>query len=129
MTRYRSEIIVSLFLMATVLAVYWQVRHHEFLNYDDNDYVTKNDHVQAGWTMESLAWAFSSGLHRHWHPSTWLSHMTDCQFFGLNPGWHHLSSVFIHVANTLLLFLVFRRMVIILFARFMIEICLHYGTI
>jgi tetratricopeptide (TPR) repeat protein len=110
MTRYRSEIIVSLFLMATVLAVYWQVRHHEFLNYDDNDYVTKNRHVQAGWTVEGLAWALTSRLHRHWHPVTWLSHMTDCQFFGLNPGWHHLSSVFIHVANTLLLFLVFRRM-------------------
>jgi Flp pilus assembly protein TadD len=86
------------------------VRHHEFLNFDDNDYVTENRHVQAGWTMENLAWAFSSSLHHHWHPLTWLSHMTDCQFFGLNPGWHHLSSVFFHMANTLLLFLVFRRL-------------------
>jgi len=101
---------VSLFLMVSVFAVYWQVRHHEFIILDDDDYITKNRHVQAGWTMESLGWAFTTRLHRHWHPLTWLSHMTDCQFFGLDAGWHHLSSVFLHVANTLLLFFVFRRM-------------------
>jgi tetratricopeptide (TPR) repeat protein len=110
MTRYRSEIIVSLFLILSVFAVYWQVGNHEFIILDDDDYVTENRHVQAGWTMESLAWAFTSRFHRHWHPLTWLSHMTDCQFFGLDPGWHHLSSVFLHVANSLLLFFVFKRM-------------------
>ena len=110
MTRYRSEIIVSLFLIVSVFAVYGQVRHHEFIILDDDDYVTENRHVQAGWTMESLGWAFTTRLHRHWHPLTWLSHMTDCQFFGLDAGRHHLSSVFLHMANTLLLFFVFRRM-------------------
>jgi Flp pilus assembly protein TadD len=110
MNRRRSEIILCLLLIMTTLAVYWQVRHHEFLNYDDDDYVTENRHVQAGWTMESLAWAFTSRLHRHWHPLTWLSHMTDCQLFGLNPAGHHLSSVFLHLANALLLFFVLRRM-------------------
>jgi tetratricopeptide (TPR) repeat protein len=110
MSRYRSEIIVSLFLIVSVLAVYGQVRHHEFINYDDDDYVAENRHVQAGWTMEGLGWAFTTRFHRHWHPLTWLSHMTDCQFFGLDPGWHHLSSVFLHMANSLLLFFVFRRM-------------------
>jgi len=110
MTRYRSEIIVSLFLIVSVFAVYWQVGDHEFIILDDDDYVTENRHVQAGWTMESLAWAFTSRFHRHWHPLTWLSHMTDCQFFGLDAGWHHLSSVFLHMANSLLLFFVFRRM-------------------
>jgi Flp pilus assembly protein TadD len=110
MTRYRSEIIVSLFLIVSTLAVWWQVRHHEFLNFDDNDYITENHHVQAGWTIEGVVWAFTTRFHRHWHPVTWLSHMTDCQFFGLNPGWHHLSSVFFHMVNTLLLFFVFRQM-------------------
>jgi Flp pilus assembly protein TadD len=110
MTRYRSEIIVSLFLVVSLFTVYGQVGHYEFINYDDNDYITENRHVRAGWTMEGLVWAFTTRFHRHWHPLTWLAHMTDCQFFGLNAGWHHLSSVFLHMANTLLLFFVFRRM-------------------
>ncbi|MBW1744400.1 MAG: tetratricopeptide repeat protein, partial [Deltaproteobacteria bacterium] len=85
---------------------YWQVRNHEFINYDDDDYVTHNSHVRSGWTWQGLSWALRSKLHGHWHPVTWLSHMTDCQFFGVNPGPHHLSSVFIHILNTLLLFLI-----------------------
>ena len=59
---------------------------------------------------EGVVWAFTSKLHSHWHPLTWLSHMTDCQLFGLNPGWHHLSSVFLHLANALLLFFVLKLM-------------------
>ena len=110
MTRYRSEIIVSLFLIVSVFAVYWQVGNHAFIILDDDDYVTENRHVQAGWTMEGLGWAFTTRFHRHWHPLTWLSHMTDSQLFGLDAGWHHLSSVFLHMANSLLLFFVFRRM-------------------
>jgi hypothetical protein len=109
MTHYRSEVIVSLFLIVSVFAVYWHVGDHEFIILDD-DYVTENRHVQAGWTTESLGWAFTTRFHRHWHPLTWLSHMTDCQFFGLDAGWHHLSSVFLHMANSLLVFFVFRRM-------------------
>ena len=79
MTRYRSEIVVCIFLMVSTLAVYWQVGNHGFIDYDDNVYITKNPQVQAGWTMESLAWAFTTKLHGHWHPMGWLSHMTDCQ--------------------------------------------------
>ena len=109
MRRHRSEIIASLFLVIITLAVYWQVRNHEFINYDDDDYVTENNYVQAGLTWEGVSWAFTSGLHGHWHPVTWLSHMTDCQLFGLNPAGHHLTSLFLHIANTLLLFLILRR--------------------
>jgi hypothetical protein len=63
MTRYRSEIIISLFLVASVLAVYWQVRHHEFIKYDDPDYVSDNPHVRAGWTREGVSWAFRTTFH------------------------------------------------------------------
>jgi len=110
MSRCRPEIMVALFLIASVLAVYGPVRDYQFINFDDNDYITENRHVQAGWTQESFFWAFTTRLHRHWHPLTWLSHMTDCQLFGLNPGRHHLTSVFLHLASTLLLFFVFRQM-------------------
>lgn len=110
MNRYRSEIIVCLFLIVTTLTVYWQVINYDFINYDDNDYITENLHVRAGWTVEGVVWAFTTNFHRHWHPLTWLSHMTDCQLFGLNPGWHHLSSLSLHLANTILLFFVFKLM-------------------
>ena len=110
MSRYRSEIIICLFLIMTTLAVYWQVGNHEFINYDDDDYVTENRQVRAGCTIEGVTWAFTTRFHGHWHPLTWLSHMMDCQLFGLNPGRHHLASLFLHIANTLLLFLVFKRM-------------------
>ncbi|MCD4715804.1 MAG: tetratricopeptide repeat protein [Desulfobacterales bacterium] len=110
MTRSRWEIIAIFFLIMSTLAVFWQVKSHDFVNYDDQDYVTQNPHVRAGWTIEGFAWAFKSQFHRHWHPLTWLSHMTDWQFFGPNPAWHHLTSLFLHIVNTLLLFLIFERM-------------------
>lgn len=108
MSRYRSDIIVSLLLIITTLAVYLQIRNYEFVNYDDYDYVTQNRHVQHGWTREGVLWAFTAKLHGHWHPLTWLSHMTDYQLFGRNPGGHHLTSLFLHVANALLLFLILK---------------------
>ncbi|MBW2172728.1 MAG: glycosyltransferase family 39 protein, partial [Deltaproteobacteria bacterium] len=110
MTRYRSEIIISILLVMMTLAVYQQVRNHEFLNYDDDDYVTHNPFVREGLTWRGVSWAFTSNLHGHWHPLTWLSHMMDTELFGLNPAGHHLTSVFLHIANTLLLFLLLQRM-------------------
>ncbi|MBC8198736.1 MAG: tetratricopeptide repeat protein [Desulfobacteraceae bacterium] len=106
----RREGVVCLFLALTVLAVYWQVGNHEFVNYDDRDYITENQHVQAGLTLKSIAWAFTSTHAGNWHPLTWLSHMLDCQIYGLNPCGHHFTSVFFHILNSILLFLVFKRM-------------------
>ena len=110
MSRYRSEIVISLFLIMATLAVFWQVQDHEFINYDDNRYVTENRNIREGLSMEGVTWAFTTGLHGHWHPLTWLSHMMDCELFGLNPGLHHLSSLFLHIVNTLLLFFVLNLM-------------------
>jgi len=110
MRSHNLKLIVSLFLIIITLAVFWQVRNHEFVNFDDDDYITTNRYVQAGWTWEGVSWAFTSKFHGHWHPVTWLSHMTDCQLFGLNPAGHHLTSLFLHIANVLLLFLILERM-------------------
>jgi tetratricopeptide (TPR) repeat protein len=101
---------ICLFLIITTLAVFWQVKDHEFISYDDNHYVTENPQVQAGLTIKSLKWAFTSIHSANWHPLTWLSHMLDVQLFGLKAGWHHLMNLFFHIANTLLLFLVLHRM-------------------
>jgi tetratricopeptide (TPR) repeat protein len=104
------ELLICLLLIVTILTVFWPVKNHDFINYDDTLYITKNSHVQGGLTFAGLKWAFTSTLTGNWHPLTWLSHMLDCQLFGLKPGWHHLMNLFFHIANTLLLFLVLHRM-------------------
>jgi hypothetical protein len=86
------------------------VKDHEFTNYDDNLYVTENPHVQAGFTFESIKWAFTNHHVGHWHPLTWLSFMLDYKLYGLNPSGYHLTNLFLHVINTLLLFLLFTGM-------------------
>lgn len=90
----RPEIIVCLFLVVTILAVYWQVRNYSFFVYDDGLYVTSNHHVQTRLNIESIFWAFSSTSAANWHPLTWLSHMLDVQLYAMNPGAHHLTNVF-----------------------------------
>jgi len=102
--------LIGLLLIVATLGVFWQVRSHDFLNYDDDVYVSENSQVQDGFTRESVIWAFTSGYAYNWHPLTWLSHMLDCQLFGLNPGGHHLTNLMLHLANTLLLFLLLNRM-------------------
>jgi tetratricopeptide (TPR) repeat protein len=103
---------VCALLSVMVLAIYAPVYYHDFLNYDDGDYVTENPNVIAGLTWKGLTWAFVNlhGEHTYWHPLTWVSHMLDCQLFGLHPGPHHLVNVLFHSANSVLLFLVLKRM-------------------
>jgi len=92
-------------LLAVVTAVlYSTVGGHPFLNYDDESYVTKNVHVQAGLTWRTVAWAFTSTDLANWHPITWLSHALDVELFGEWPGGHHLHSLLLHVVNVILLY-------------------------
>jgi len=107
--KYREHLI-CLFLILATLAAYWQVKDHDFVYYDDNVYVSENPHVRKGLTVEGLIWAFTTDQSSNWHPVTWLSHMTDIELFGLNPGRHHLVNLFIHILNALLIFVVFRKM-------------------
>jgi len=99
-----------LFLVVATLLVFWPVLNSEFINLDDGVYVTNNPNVQRGLTLENVKWAFTDTSAGFWHPLTWLSHMLDCQLFGLNPGAHHLTNLLFHLANTLLLFWVLKRM-------------------
>ena len=106
----RSTIIIALALVAATALVYAQVRSYDFINFDDNVYVPDNPHVSGGLTWSGVAWAFSTVDYFYWQPLTWLSHMLDCELFGLRAGWHHLTNVLLHIANSLLVFFVFRRM-------------------
>ena len=79
------------------------------MNFDDDLYITKNPRVQAGLTAKNVVWALSSTDLANWHPLTWLSHMLVVQLFGMNPGFHHLTNLFFHIANVLLIFLIFNK--------------------
>ncbi|HEY3491262.1 MAG TPA: tetratricopeptide repeat protein [Candidatus Deferrimicrobiaceae bacterium] len=102
--------VTILLVVAATLAVYGQVSGHGFLSYDDPLYVSSNAIVRDGLTPDGFRWAFTTGDVGNWHPLTWLSHMLDVSLFGMDPGRHHLSNVFIHIANTLLLLLLLYRM-------------------
>lgn len=106
----RPDILVCLILVIITLTVYCQVSNHAFINFDDDVYVTDNRNVQAGLTSENLKFAFSYIERTYWHPLTWISHMLDCELFGLNAGMHHMVNLIFHIANSVLLFLIFQRM-------------------
>ena len=110
--RRRKTVAICLLLFVLVLWGFLPSLYNGFVNYDDNVYVTENLQVQAGLTWESLAWAFGKvhGEQTYWHPLTWVSHMLDCRLYGLKPWGHHLTSVLWHAVNTLLVFLVFKRL-------------------
>jgi hypothetical protein len=105
----RRKTFICLLLITVTLAVFWQVSNHEFVNFDDDDYVSENPHVQSVLSRQAIIWAFTATRAANWHPLTWLSHMIDCQLYGLNPSGHHLTNVLFHLVNTLLLFLLLNR--------------------
>src|SRR5262249_6816936 len=106
----RSPCFLSVMLALATSTVFWPVTGYEFVNYDDSDYVTANEHVQSGLKWTSVVWAFQTGHASNWHPATWLSHQADCQLFGQRAGWHHLTSFVLHTANVVLLFLLLNWM-------------------
>ncbi len=104
----RPILLGALLVLATLL-LYGPVTHHEFLLFDDSQYVTRNIHVSTGLNLGNVAWAFTTFHEANWHPLTWLSHMADCQLFGLNSGPHHFVNVVLHAVNVLLLFFLLQR--------------------
>ncbi|MGP8198393.1 MAG: tetratricopeptide repeat protein [Limisphaerales bacterium] len=101
---------VCVFLSLAVLAVFGQTAGFGFVNYDDPTYVYENPVVQQGLTFKGALWGLTYGGMGHWHPLTWLTHMADCQMYGLWAGGHHLTNVVFHAGAAMLLFLVLRAM-------------------
>ncbi len=108
----RRELLVCFLLVAAVAAVYWPVHSYPFVLLDDSGYVFGNPYVCHGLTCEGILHALTGVTVGNWHPVTMLSHMLDCQFFGVEEGagWHHLVNLALHAANTVLLFIALRRM-------------------
>src|SRR5450756_991931 len=102
--------LLAVMLGLLTLVIYWPVTSNDFVNYDDDVYVQLNHQVQKGLTVENVRWAFTHTVSSNWHPLTMLSHMLDCQLYGLNPWGHHLTSLLLHAVNTVLLFLLLHRL-------------------
>ena len=109
--RPRFLIFYLCFGLALVTSVaFFPALRNNFVNFDDNTYVYENPKVVAGLTRSGIIWAFTHFHSSNWHPLTWLSHMLDCQLYGLAPGGHHITSVLLHAANTVLVFAVLVRL-------------------
>ena len=101
---------VCLFLVLAVWVVFGQTRHHDFVDYDDAIYIYENPVATNGVTWGGVVAVFTHAQQANWHPLTSLSNMLDCQLWGLDPGMHHLTSVLLHAATGVLLFLVLRKL-------------------
>src|SRR5581483_3061098 len=106
----RSILFVCLTLFLLTICVYLPALQCGFLYFDENFFVLSNPHVNTGLTWANISWAFYNQDYSNWFPLTWLLHMLDVQIYGLNPWGHHLTNVLFHAFNTVLLFLVFRKM-------------------
>jgi protein O-mannosyl-transferase len=108
--RSRFDVWVVLALIAVNVVVFANLRKSDFINFDDPQYVSENPDISSGLTAQAVHWAFTTGRASNWHPLTWLSHMIDIQLWGLNAGAHHLTNLFFHILNTILLFALLKRM-------------------
>ncbi len=106
----KQRLIIYVVLTLATLAVFWQVRFFDFVNFDDNTYIFMNDNIKAGLTLQGVRWAFSAFEADFWYPMTWLSLMLDYQLYGLNAGGYHMTNVILHVLTALLLFWLLHRM-------------------
>jgi protein O-mannosyl-transferase len=101
---------VCICLAVLTWIVFGQTLWHDFINYDDPRYVYENTKITSGLSFGGIAWAFTHIHSMNWHPLTTMSHMLDCQFYGLSPGWHHFTNVLLHAVAVILLFLALQKM-------------------
>ena len=107
---FRETTLICGLLLLAVALVFGQTAHYDFVNLDDDECVFQNPHVTQGLTWQAVGWAFTNRLVGNWDPLTWISHLADWQLYGPDAGGHHLTSVLLHAATVLLLFLVLRQM-------------------
>src|SRR5439155_3758429 len=105
---------VIVVICAVLVGITWfvvaQTLRHQFVTYDDPQYVYANPDVSAGLSLARISWAFTHTIAGNWHPLTTISHMLDCQLYGLDPAGHHFTNVLLHTNAVVLLFLVLQQM-------------------
>src|SRR5256885_3204319 len=102
--------VVCILLAGIVWIAFGQTLHHDFVNYDDGPYVYDNPRIISGLTPGNIQWAFTHVHAANWHPLTTISHMLDCQLYGLQPWGHHLTNILLQAAAAILLFFALRKL-------------------
>lgn len=110
MAQKKTFYLIAISIIATTLGAYSLLPWNKFVMFDDPEYITENANILGGLTFNGIAWAFSSVYQGNWHPLTWLSHMLDVQLYGLNPAGHHITSLLLHLANSILLLITLNKM-------------------
>src|SRR5947208_5270885 len=103
-------VVICAVLVGITWFVFAQTLRHQFVTYDDPQYVYANPDVSAGLSLARISWAFTHTIAGNWHPLTTISHMLDCQLYGLDPAGHHFTNVLLHTIAVVLLFLVLQQM-------------------
>ncbi|MBA4313387.1 MAG: hypothetical protein C0417_12255 [Chlorobiaceae bacterium] len=98
-----------LILVGVTAIAFFPILHNSFINYDDPGYITLNENVKSGISLKTIVWAFTSYEQSNWHPLTWISHAVDCELFGLNPTYHHLMNLLLHIISSILLFIFLKK--------------------
>jgi len=100
----RRPVLIAAALVVLVVAVFGRTVADKFIYFDDDYYVTQNPIVQRGLTLDGISWALTTADYFYWHPVSWMSHMLDCEIYGLQPAGHHLTNVIVHALTTVLVF-------------------------
>lgn len=108
--KYPEKNIIIIALIVGILIVYWQLQYFDFIDYDDQTYITQNYQIQSGLTLKTIIYSFTDTRISNWHPLTMLSHALDWQLFGNRSGGHHWTNLILHIFNTILLFLLLNAM-------------------
>src|SRR4030042_1766563 len=101
----KYKYLIIIFLLVASFAAFGRIADNDFINFDDDKYITENNHIKEGIDAKSIKWAFTTTFFSYWHPLTWLSHMLDWSLFGANAGGHHFISLLLHIGAVLFLFL------------------------
>ena len=106
----RRDWLIGFLLAALTLGVYWPVRTHSYIAYDDPQFITENLQIRSGLSWKTVVYAFTHPVAGNWHPITTLSHALDCELFGPDAGAQHLVNAGLHGLNAALLFFVLQRL-------------------
>ncbi|MBI5021214.1 MAG: tetratricopeptide repeat protein [Ignavibacteriales bacterium] len=108
-TIFHNKWSAFLILAGVSIVAFFPLLNNNFVNYDDPGYITQNQNVRSGISLKTIVWAFKSNEQSNWHPLTWMSHALDYQLFGLNPTYHHLMNLLLHIISSVLLFIFLKK--------------------
>jgi tetratricopeptide (TPR) repeat protein len=107
--RHAYLIVALLILIVVTFASFMRIGGNDFINFDDEGYITENDHIKSGINPGSIKWAFNTVVLNNWVPLAMISHMLDWSLFGANASGHHIVSLLWHIGAVIFLFLFFQK--------------------